>query len=82
MCLGEIGVITEVWETNGLSMGTLRRAAGKDLEICLAYTPEVTAGDTVLAQLGFSVETLSPAAADDSLALRARGAELSGGSTP
>lgn len=71
MCLGEIGVVTEVWETNGLPMGTLRRAGRTDLEICLAYTPDVGAGDTVLAQFGFSVETLSPEAAAEALALRA-----------
>ncbi|MGI9659459.1 MAG: HypC/HybG/HupF family hydrogenase formation chaperone, partial [Gaiellaceae bacterium] len=63
-------VITETWETNGMRMGRLRLAAGNDLEICMVYTPEVAVGDTVLAQLGFSVEPLTPEAAEDALSLR------------
>jgi hydrogenase maturation factor len=70
MCLGEIGTVTKTWEINGLPMGSLRLAAGADREICLIYTPEVAVGDTVLAQLGFSVEALAPEAAEDALALR------------
>jgi hydrogenase expression/formation protein HypC len=72
MCLGEIGVVAEIWETNGLRMARLRRAGRSDLEICLAYTPDVRAGDTVLAQLGFSVETLSAETAHEALELRSR----------
>lgn len=71
MCLGEIGVVARVWETNGLPMGLIKRAGRPDLEICLAYLPDVGIGDTVLAQLGFAVEALSPETAAEALALRA-----------
>lgn len=70
MCLGSIGAITKTWEKNDLPMGLLQVSGQRDMEVCLVYTPEAQVGDAILAQLGFSVEILTPEAAADALAVR------------
>jgi hydrogenase expression/formation protein HypC len=69
MCLGTIAVIREVFEENGLPMA---RVSGdvRTPQVCLLYVPAARPGDHVLVDLGFAVEVLDPAEANEALRLR------------
>lgn len=77
MCLGVPGKVVRVDETSvGVSMGQVS-FGGVLKEVCLAYTPEVKAGDYVLVHVGFAISKIDEDHANEVLeALRQIG-ELS-----
>ena len=64
MCLAVPGRVVSVIEEEGLN---LRRGkvdfGGVQKEICLAYTPEASAGDYVLVHVGFALSVVDEAEA-------------------
>lgn len=58
MCLGVPGKVIEIQNNSvGMTMGKVD-FGGIVKEICLAYVPEVTVGDYVIAHAGFAISTL------------------------
>jgi hydrogenase maturation factor len=78
MCLGDVALLTEAWDEDGVRLGRLDDGR----VVTLAFTPGATPGSYLLVHLGFPVEVLTDDAARDALALRAsalaEGQELSG----
>jgi hydrogenase expression/formation protein HypC len=74
MCLGVPGKITEVYESNGLLMGKID-FGGVTREACLAYVPEAKVGDYAMIHVGFALNLLSEAEAQESLELLRQVAE-------
>jgi hydrogenase expression/formation protein HypC len=68
MCLGIPGKITEIYETNGLSMGKID-FGGVTREVCLAYVPEARVGDYAIIHVGFALNLLSEQEAQETLDL-------------
>lgn len=58
MCLGVPGKITEIYESDGLSMGRID-FGGTQREACLAYVPDAAVGDYVVIHVGFAISLLS-----------------------
>lgn len=65
MCLGVPGKIVEVFEREGLRLGTVD-FAGVRRSACLEYVPEATVGSYVVVHVGFAISTV-----DEQEALRA-----------
>lgn len=73
MCLGIPGKVTEIHEHDGVRMGTVD-FGGLRKEVCLAYVPNVTAGDYVIVHVGFAITAVNETEAQRTLAvLRAMG---------
>jgi hydrogenase expression/formation protein HypC len=73
MCLGIPGKITDVYERDGLRMGTVD-FGGVRKEVCLAYVPEVRPGGYVIVHVGFAITAVDEAEAERTLTvLRAMG---------
>ncbi len=70
MCLGVIATVTRRWDEGGMPMGAISDSRGEEQAVCLAYVPEVAAGDVVLVHLGFALERLAPEVAADATELR------------
>lgn len=68
MCLGVPGKIIEIYEANGLTMGKID-FGGVLREACLTYVPEAKVGDYVLVHVGFALNVISEAEANETLAL-------------
>lgn len=68
MCLGIPGIITEIYERNGLLMGKAE-INNVSREICLTYVPEAKVGDYVIIHVGFALNLLSEDEAQETLAL-------------
>ena len=68
MCLGLPGKVVEVYEQNGVRMGTAD-FSGITKEVCLAYVPEVEVGDYTIVHVGFAITKLDEASALETLAL-------------
>lgn len=68
MCLGIPGKITEIYERNGLPMGTID-INGVKREVCLAYVPEAIIGDYAVIHVGFALNLLSEQEALETLSL-------------
>ena len=68
MCLGIPGKIIEAYETDGLRMGKVD-FEGVIRESCLAYVPEAKVGDYILVHVGFALNTISEAEAQETLKL-------------
>ena len=68
MCLGIPGKITEIYERNGFSMGTIE-INGVNREVCLAYVPEAKIGDYAIIHVGFALNLLSEQEALETLSL-------------
>jgi hydrogenase expression/formation protein HypC len=68
MCLGVPGKIVEVYERNGLMMGKMD-FGGVFREVCLAYVPEAKVGDYAVVHVGFALNLLDEAEAQETLAL-------------
>ncbi len=68
MCLGVPGKIVEIYEKNGLNMGKID-FGGVFREVCLAYVPEATVGDYAIVHVGFALNLLDEAEAQETLAL-------------
>lgn len=82
MCLGIPGQILTVYEQNGVRMGTVD-FNGIVKQVCLAYLPELAAGDYTIVHVGFAITRLDEQSARETLALfqsmGVLGAELNAG---
>ncbi len=68
MCLGVPGKIVEIYENAGMSMGKID-FGGVTREVCLAYVPEAQVGDYAMIHVGFALNLMSEAEANESLDL-------------
>jgi hydrogenase expression/formation protein HypC len=68
MCLGIPGKIIDVRDDEILRMGTVD-FGGVTREVCLAYVPEAGMGDYVLVHVGFAINRLDEAEAQETLRL-------------
>jgi hydrogenase expression/formation protein HypC len=68
MCLGVPGKITEIYEQGGLQMCKVD-FGGVARETCLAYVPEAKVGDYCIVHVGFALNLLSEAEAQETMAL-------------
>ncbi len=68
MCLGVPGKIVEIYEQGGLLMGKID-FGGVAREVCLAYVPEAKIGDYTVVHVGFALNLLDEAEAQETLAL-------------
>ena len=68
MCLAIPGKITEIYQANELLMGRID-FGGTIREVCLAYVPEAKVGDYALIHVGFALNLLSEAEAQETLAM-------------
>jgi hydrogenase expression/formation protein HypC len=68
MCLGVPGKIIEIYESAGMSMGKID-FGGVTREVCLAYVPEARVGDYAMIHVGFALNLMSEAEANESLDL-------------
>ena len=68
MCLAVPGKITEIYEANGLKMGKID-FGGVIREACLAYVPEAKIGDYTVIHVGFALNLLDEAEAQETLKL-------------
>lgn len=73
MCLGIPGRVSEVWECDGLRMGTVD-FGGVRKDVCLMYVPDARPGGYVIVHVGFAITAVDEAEARRTLAvLRAMG---------
>lgn len=77
MCLGVPGRVTEVFEENGLRMGTVD-FGGITRKACLEYAPEVDVGNYVVIHVGFAISVVDEKEAARSYALLAEMGNLEG----
>jgi len=77
MCLGVPGRVTEVFEENGLRMGTVD-FGGITRKACLEYAPEVGVGHYVVIHVGFAISVVDEEEAARSYALLAEMGNLEG----
>ncbi len=75
MCLGIPGKIIEIYETNGLIMGTVD-FGGVTREACLAYVPEAKIGDYTIIHVGFALNVIGEEEAQETLDLLRQIAEM------
>jgi len=68
MCLGVPGKIIEIYEADGLLMGKID-FSGVIREACLAYVPEARVGDYAIIHVGFALNLISEAEAQETLTL-------------
>jgi len=68
MCLGVPGKIVEMYEKGGLQMCKVD-FGGVFREACLAYVPEAKVGDYTLIHVGFALNLIDEAEAQETLAL-------------
>lgn len=69
MCLGSVGRVIRTWDADGVPMAEVDFGFRTD-PACLLYQPQVTVDTPVLVHMGFVVEELDEARADEALALR------------
>jgi hydrogenase maturation factor len=70
MCLGTMGVVTQVWEEDGVPLALVDTETATET-VCLLTCAGVEEGMNVLVHLGFVVEVLDPASAEDANRIRA-----------
>lgn len=68
MCLAVPGKIIEIYENNGLLMGKID-FGGVIREACLAYVPEAKVGEYAIIHVGFALNLLDEAEAQETLQL-------------
>ncbi len=68
MCLGIPGKIVEIYEQEGLKMGKID-FGGVVRETCLAYVPEIEVGQYAIVHVGFALNIIDEAEAQETLAL-------------
>jgi hydrogenase expression/formation protein HypC len=68
MCLGVPGKLVEVFEENGLRMGTVD-FGGICRKACLEYEPEVEVGHYVVIHVGFAISVVDEEEAERSYRL-------------
>jgi hydrogenase expression/formation protein HypC len=85
MCLGVPGKIVEIYEKGGLRMAAVD-FGGVRRETCLAYVPEATVGQYCIVHVGFALNMLDEAEAQQTLDLlkeiEAGAAESEGDAVP
>jgi hydrogenase expression/formation protein HypC len=75
MCLGVPGRIVQIQDREGLKMANVD-FGGVLREVCLDYVPEAQVGDYCIIHVGFAINLLSEAEAQETLALFQDIAEL------
>ncbi len=80
MCLGKVGVITEVWDEGGVPMANIETASTTTEPVCLLAHPDLGEGARVLVHSGFVVQVLEPDAAAEAARLRAAAVGVKKGS--
>ena len=75
MCLAVPGKITEIYESGGMKMGKID-FGGTTREACLEYVPEAKIGDYAIIHVGFALNLLSEAEANQTLDLLREIADL------
>jgi hydrogenase expression/formation protein HypC len=68
MCLGVPGKIVEIYESGGLRMGKID-FGGVTREACLTYVPEAQVGEYTIIHVGFALNVISEAEAQETLQL-------------
>ena len=68
MCLGVPGKVLETYEAHQTRMGKVD-FSGIQKEICLAYVPELKAGDYTIVHVVFAITKLDEASALETLAM-------------
>ena len=68
MCLGIPGKIIDIFEKDGLKMGRVD-FGGVVRETCLAYVPEAQIGDYTIVHVGFALNLIDEAEAQQTLDL-------------
>ena len=58
MCLGTIGVITEVREDDGMPMALVATGPAARVSACLITCPQAAVGETVLVHCGYVLKVL------------------------
>jgi hydrogenase expression/formation protein HypC len=76
MCLAVPGKVTEFYDAGGVIMARVD-FGGISREACMAYLPEVQAGDYVLVHAGFAISRVEPSEAERTLEDLRRMGELS-----
>jgi hydrogenase expression/formation protein HypC len=66
VCLGIPGEVTDLNDRDGLLMGTVD-FGGVRKEVCLAYVPDVEAGEYVIVHVGFAIATVDRQEAERTL---------------
>ena len=69
MCLGKLGTVTEVWDEKGVPLSFVA-VDGRTERACLLGFPDARVGSDVLVHMGFVVDVLAPAVAEDARRLR------------
>lgn len=69
MCLGMIGIVTEVWDAGGIPMARAD-CSGESKAVCLLYVPDAGVGDDVLVHSGYAIEILGSDEAAEARHLR------------
>ena len=59
MCLAYPGKVMNIWNDNGLRMGSVD-FSGVVQTVCLAYTPEAGIGDYVIVHVGCAISMVRP----------------------
>jgi len=67
MCLAVPGRVVSVHETDGQTMAQVD-FGGLRKEVCLAYIPDVQAGEYVIVHVGFAIQRLDERSAQETLA--------------
>jgi len=68
MCLAVPGKIVEIYQAGGLKMAKID-FGGVTREACLEYVPDAQVGDYTVIHVGFAINRLDEAEAQESLAL-------------
>jgi hydrogenase expression/formation protein HypC len=68
MCLAVPGLISDIYEINGLLMGKID-FGGVVREACLTYVPEAKVGDYTIIHVGFALNLIDEKEALETLAL-------------
>ena len=74
MCLGVPGRVIEIYEKDDLPMGKVD-FGGVAKEVCLAYTPDARPDDYVLVHVGFAINAIDQAEAEEVFTLSREYAE-------
>ena len=61
MCLGTIGVVTEIRDDDGIPMALVGADPAAVVHACLLTCPEAAVGDTVLVHSGYVLQVLDGA---------------------
>jgi hydrogenase expression/formation protein HypC len=67
MCLAVPGRVLSITEVDGTSMAQVD-FGGVSKDVCLEYVPDVTVGEYVIVHVGFAIQRLDEASAQETLA--------------